>query len=454
MSSRQSSASTSLSAWDLYRRIPADLTAGTSQGGLLSVGCVFIMVVLIFMETWHYMSPPVVSDLYLDTNTEPRIRISFNITALDMPCQWVSVDVKDKLGVNRIDVAQNILKMSLSQNEMVFKGPPKEIKHDPMSNSKQSMDADNDSPHLNPAQLEKVLADKKYVFVNFYAPRCIWCARLAPTWEAFAKKLHDEHYHVAVRKVNCEAEFALCRSSRIMAFPTMRLFIDGKPTADFNGDRTIEALTSWSSRITGEDKVPHSAEVPVVGQNQEHAGCRIVGFLDVNRVPGNFHLNVKSDLHTINVKETNVSHYIHNLYFGEALPSALINKLPNRYKRMTSPLNGKKFLSDEPHTTFEHHIKVVSTNYQLTWAEVAGYQIQHTNHMYLIDEQRSPDDREGVPEARFSYELSPTAVAIRYGGRRWYEFITNLCAIIGGVFTVMGLLDRSIHGLWSKLHKV
>ena len=45
----------------------------------------------------------------------------------------------------------------------------------------------------------------------------------------------------------------------------------------------------------------------------------------------------------------------------------------------------------------------------------------------------------------FSYDLSPMAVVVTSKGRRWYDFLTSLCAIIGGTFTVVGLLDTFLH---------
>lgn len=66
-----------------------------------------------------------------------------------------------------------------------------------------------------------------------------------------------------------------------------------------------------------------------------------------------------------------------------------------------------------------------------------------SNHQYRADPN--------VPEARFSYDLSPTAVVISQAGRRWYEFITSLCAIIGGTFTTFSLLDGMIHTFQRRL---
>ena len=37
------------------------------------------------------------------------------------------------------------------------------------------------------------------------------------------------------------------------------------------------------------------------------------------------------------------------------------------------------------------------------------------------------------------------AVVVTSKGRRWYDFLTSLCAIIGGTFTVVGLLDTFLH---------
>lgn len=54
---------------------------------------------------------------------------------------------------------------------------------------------------------------------------------------------------------------------------------------------------------------------------------------------------------------------------------------------------------------------------------------------------------EDVPEAKFSYEISPMAVIVKKTGRRWYEFVTSLFGILGGTFTVVGLLDSTLYRL-------
>ena len=37
------------------------------------------------------------------------------------------------------------------------------------------------------------------------------------------------------------------------------------------------------------------------------------------------------------------------------------------------------------------------------------------------------------------------AIAVSKKSRRWYDFVTNVCGIIGGTFTVIGLVDALLH---------
>ena len=54
-----------------------------------------------------------------------------------------------------------------------------------------------------------------------------------------------------------------------------------------------------------------------------------------------------------------------------------------------------------------------------------------------------------IPEARFSYDISPMAIDILKKGKRWYEFVTSICALIGGTFTVVGLLSGFLNVIFK-----
>ena len=89
-----------------------------------------------------------------------------------------------------------------------------------------------------------------------------------------------------------------------------------------------------------------------------------------------------------------------------------------------------------------HYIKVVSTHLDVGGKIVTGYQFLEQSQIVYYDQVN-------VPEARFSYDLSPVSVVVTKEGRRWYDYLTSLCAIIGGTFTTLGLIDATLYRVFK-----
>ena len=51
----------------------------------------------------------------------------------------------------------------------------------------------------------------------------------------------------------------------------------------------------------------------------------------------------------------------------------------------------------------------------------------------------------GMPGIFFTYELAPVMVKYSEKEKSFGHFATGLCAIIGGVFTVAGLIDKLVY---------
>ena len=51
----------------------------------------------------------------------------------------------------------------------------------------------------------------------------------------------------------------------------------------------------------------------------------------------------------------------------------------------------------------------------------------------------------GLPGVFFFYDLSPIMVTFQEKKNSFLHFVTGLCAIVGGVFTVTGLVDSTIY---------
>jgi len=48
------------------------------------------------------------------------------------------------------------------------------------------------------------------------------------------------------------------------------------------------------------------------------------------------------------------------------------------------------------------------------------------------------------------HDLSPIAVSYSKKHRAWYDYFTSVMAIIGGTFTVVGMMESGIHTVTSK----
>jgi hypothetical protein len=185
---------------------------------------------------------------------------------------------------------------------------------------------------------------------------------------------------------------------------------------------------------------------------QSGESCQVYGYLLVNKVAGNFHFAPgKSfqqhhmhvhDLQPIKNFNFNVSHTVNRLSFGKEFPG------------IVNPLDGVR--KSDPRDTgtgmYQYFVKVVPTIYESRHGEVL-----HTNQFSVTEhfKQLSGDQGHGLPGVFFMYELSPIMVKFTERTKSFAHFLTGVCAIIGGVFTVAGLIDSFIyHGMKSFKKKI
>ena len=80
-----------LKMMDFFRKIPADLTETTITGAALSVAACIFMGVLFIVELYAFLSTTVETGVMLDTNSDTLLRINFNVTMLDLQCDYAAV---------------------------------------------------------------------------------------------------------------------------------------------------------------------------------------------------------------------------------------------------------------------------------------------------------------------------------------------------------------------------
>lgn len=283
---------------DMYRKVPADLMEGTQRGSILSYIALGIMVCLFLLETVAYMfQKQAVTDLSLDRNDEKRLRINFNITMMDLKCEYAVIDVVSVLGTEQ-NVSSHVTKWHVDAAgvRQRYQGRNKD-QHDiplfdPMvRETVEELYADGeDAISLDWSSFEYFKTEQEYLFVDFYASWCSHCRDLAPTWETLAEVMTDvaedliekrqegdrdygeedvEHAKrvelpVMIAKVDCVQHAEVCRAEQIMAYPTLRLFVNGErwKGGDYRGPRTVVEMADWLQQVEDAHKTEMVIDSP------------------------------------------------------------------------------------------------------------------------------------------------------------------------------------------------
>ncbi|THU54328.1 hypothetical protein C4D60_Mb10t23930 [Musa balbisiana] len=195
----------------------------------------------------------------------------------------------------------------------------------------------------------------------------------------------------------------------------------------------------WS--LTNPDLIDQCKREGFVGKikEEEGEGCNINGFLEVSRVAGNFHFapgksfhgsySFLQDLLGIQTDNYNISHTINKLSFGKEFPGVV------------NPLDGVKWIHKTTSGMYQYFIKVVPTIY----IDIRGHKI-HSNQFSVTEHFRDADVYpKPPPGVYFIYDFSPIKVIFTEENASLLHLFTNACAIIGGVFTVAGIIDAFVY---------
>jgi thioredoxin 1 len=86
---------------------------------------------------------------------------------------------------------------------------------------------------------EMVLSSPTPVVVDFWAPWCVHCRKLAPTYEALAAQMGNDLRFVTV---NVDEEPDLQQRFGVSSLPTLKFFCSGREVGEFVGAAPKEQL--------------------------------------------------------------------------------------------------------------------------------------------------------------------------------------------------------------------
>ncbi|KAL4334464.1 hypothetical protein GQ457_07G013750 [Hibiscus cannabinus] len=470
--------SSKIKSVDFYRKIPRDLTEASLSGAGLSIIAALAMVFLFGMELNNYLAVSTTTSVVVDNSSDGDfLRIVFNMSFPALSCEFASVDVSDVLGTNRLNITKTVRKFSIDQHlrptgAEFHSGPVlHSIKHD--EDEEESVEG---AVPLNGASFDKLSHQYPILVVNFYAPWCYWSTRLKPSWEKTANIMKERYEpesdgRILLAKVDCTVEVDLCKRHHIQGYPSIRIFRRGSDLREdhghhdhesYYGDRDTETLVKAmedlvasvpreNQRLALEDKSNATKRpAPLTG------GCRIEGYVRVKKVPGNLIISARSGSHSFDTSKMNMSHVISHLSFGKTVSPWLLSnakRLIPHLGRSHDRLNGQSFINHrdlDANVTIEHFLQIVKTEVvtrQYSREHTLVEEYEYTAHSSLAQSIY-------IPVVKFHFELSPMQVLITENPKSFSHFLTNVCAIIGGVFTVAGILDSIFHNTIRMVKKV
>jgi len=110
-------------------------------------------------------------------------------------------------------------------------------------------------------------------------------------------------------------------------------------------------------------------------------------------------------------------------------------------KGVLNPLDGVEKVKPESLKAIgvmhQYYISVVPT----TFEDLSGKQL----YVHQITANSNEIQTHTLPALYFRYDLSPVTVKFFQTKESFFRFLVQICAIIGGIFTVAGIIDALVH---------
>lgn len=368
-----------------------------------------VMCLLFLSELRVYMTMTTDYQLSVDTSRGEQMRINLDITFPRMPCSVISLDVMDVSGDQELDVGgHNIFKRRLSSTGTAIS-----------AGTKEDVNAHKVDPELVKVSRKKVGGGNATGDGNATGT----ATETDGDKHLLEKKCGSCYGSEQTPEQCCDTCEEVRESYRLKGWA----FSDPESITQCQNEGFSENLKA---------------------QKENKEGCSVYGYLDVNKVAGNFHFAPgKSfqhgnmhvhDLMPFHTTKFDMSHSVNKLSFGDDFPG-VVNPLDAISRNMPGDAG-----------TYQYFLKVVPTVFEhKSGGRVSGNKVTRTNQFSVTDHFKQVDAGEGtfLPGVFFFYDLSPIKVTMTETGKSFLSFLTSVFAIVGGAFAVSAIVDAAVfHG--------
>lgn len=141
------------------------------------------------------------------------------------------------------------------------------------------------------------------------------------------------------------------------------------------------------------------------------------------------------------VAGANVSHKIHDFSFGPAVQGGA--------KGERNPLANSAFSSLSGPGQVRYSLKVVPISHTGVYGREERTHTYASNVGFIPEDEvmRLPSVSRQWLGVDFEYDFTPVMVRYTQSRKSFFEFLTSVCAIVGGIHTVSGLLVQTLQGV-------
>ena len=404
-----------LRKFDVFPKfVDVDFYSRSFGGGIITVVTYIVAVSLLLAETKLYLKTHVKHDLYVDNGRGETMRINVDVFFPNLSCGSLGLDVMDVSGETHLDVVDHEMR---------------KIRYDRYG--VKLADALNDEQGKEEVVNEKAFDSNETETASSLRKNKTkkTAKELIPRYMEDGKtKYCGSCYGADVSGANRGREQRCCQTC----------------------EEVREAYIEVGWAFTGASSMEQCKREgfsEVLG-NVHEEGCEFKGFLDVNKVQGNFHIAPgKSfqqgeqhvhDLSPFPDGKFNFSHEVRHLSFGEGYPGKV------------DPLDGTKRTLKLPAETgvYQYFFRIVPTTYTYLnpfKKDISTNQYSVVDHFKPVDAASIQGGSSDLPGVFFFYDLSPIKVDIAEYRTSVWKFLAEVCASVGGVFAVSGIVDKVVY---------
>ncbi|KAE8715423.1 GDSL esterase/lipase [Hibiscus syriacus] len=364
-----------LAKFDAYPKIKEDFYSLSLSSGVITIVSSIVMILLFFSELRLYVHPAIQTKLVVDTSRGDTLRINFDVTFPAVACSILSLDAMDISGEQHLDVKHDIVKKWLDAHGNVIEVRPGGI---------------------GILKIEKPL-QRHGGRLGHNETYCGSCYGAEEVYLLFVLSILFISISKADDQCCNSCEDVRDASETKIQLPESLHFDsqDGKGSY-FSKIRFAICLDQYPRRqLSMLFQCKREGFLQKI-KDEEGEGCNIYGSLEVNKL----------------------SHKINILSFGDSFPGVM------------NPLDGVQWMQKEPIGMYQYFIKVVPTMY----SDVSGHTIE-SNQFSVTEHYKGADIGflDTPTGVFFIYDLSPIKVTFTEQHVSFLHFLTNVCAIVGGV---------------------